>query len=173
MQPKFMFKLTHEQSPEGATASLSAATKENLLTSTERFFKRHWGIEQPSPAWDFSWQWRGAIPNYDHGGVYALFAGNQLLYVGLGASRGGGIYKNRGISKRLYGHVIRVAPNDPEGTLYLPRERWLALGIDLVATIGFPSAYDYLASALEDYLIGELNPSENSVKRKSGAGVTP
>ncbi|GHU49817.1 hypothetical protein AGMMS50289_26740 [Betaproteobacteria bacterium] len=48
----------------------------------------------------------------------------------------------------------------------MPRKRWLALGVDLLATIGFPPEYNYLALALEDYLIGELNPSENSAKRK-------
>lgn len=151
---------------------MGTATKENLVASTVQFFERHWGIESAWPTWDFSWKWRGPVPNYRLGGVYALFVGNDLLYVGLGASRGAGNYQDCGISRRLMAHVIRTTSDDSGGMWYTPRDHWLSLGVDLVATIGFRSECSYLAPALEDYLIGKLNPPENSVKRNlSGAGV--
>lgn len=140
-------------------------TKSNLVADTELFFKRHWEIEDNFPHWDFSWSWRGPVPNHLLGGLYALFSGEKLLYIGLGASRGGGIYQDRGISKRLMAHVLQSAPMT-SNVSYIPRDRWHQLGVDLIATIGFPKDCDYLAPALEDFLIGQLNPPQNSIKRK-------
>ena len=95
------------------------------------------------------------FPNFQLGGLYALFSGDKLLYIGLGASKGGGIYKDRGISRRLLAHVLEIAPkNSPLS--YVPQDRWKDLQVDLVATIGFPEDRNYLACALEDYLIGKL-----------------
>ncbi len=116
------------------------------------------------PLWNFEWKWLGAIPNYDLGGVYALFSDEQLLYVGLGASRGGGNYVNRGISNRLLSHVIRRAPDNSD-VGYEVRERWQGLGVTMIATIGFPVEFTYLSCALEDFLIGQLDPPENRMKR--------
>lgn len=139
-------------------------TKFDLIAYTEQFFKRHWGMEPRYPQWDFSWDWSGPVPNYLLGGAYSLFAGEELLYIGLGASRGGGIYQGRGISRRLMAHVIKSAPANSHAC-YMLHERWQNSGVDRVATIGFPMECDYLAPALEDYLIGQLNPPENSIKR--------
>ena len=72
-------------------------TKEHLETETKKFFDLHWGSSPQIPTWDFSWNWCNAVPNHELGGVYALFSGDALVYIGLGASIGGGIYKNRGI----------------------------------------------------------------------------
>ena len=139
------------------------ANKTDLLKYTTQFFDLHWGLDVDRPEWDFSWDWNGAVPNYLLGGVYALFNGDNLLYIGLGSSRGGGIYKDRGISRRLMSHVYLRTPNTETG--YMPRERWEKLGVNKVATIGFQQELNYLAPALEDYLIGKLNPEENSMKR--------
>lgn len=139
-------------------------TKLDLVISTEQFFKRHWGMELMHPQWDFAWDWSGPVPNYLLGGAYSLFSGDKLLYIGLGASRGGGIYQDRGISRRLMAHVLKSAPKN-SNVGYVLHDRWEHSRVDKIATIGFPKECDYLAPALEDYLIGQLNPPENIVKR--------
>lgn len=138
--------------------------KGELITQTEEFFSMHWGIEENSPSWDFSWGLTGPVPNYLLGGVYALLKGEKVIYIGLGASRGGGIYHNRGLSRRLMSHVCRSAPNESKYD-YVLMERWVKLGVDKVATIGFPENRNYLAVALEDFLIGNIKPIENTAKK--------
>ena len=140
-------------------------TREYLETETKKFFELHWGSQLPLPTWDFSWNWCSAVPNYKLGGAYALFSGESLVYVGLGASVGGGIYKDRGISRRLLAHVLQIAPAG-SSTSYEPQKYWKDAAVDSIATIGFPPELTYLACALEDYLIGMLNPPENNVKRR-------
>jgi hypothetical protein len=139
-------------------------TKDELVQATDKFFELHWPAGVPRPSWDFSWNWKGAVSNYQLGGVYALFNSEALVYVGLGASRGGGIYENRGISRRLNAHVTSVAPVG-SSTDYVAKDRWLAAGVNLIATIGFPLEFTYLSCALEDYLLSKLNPPENRLKR--------
>ncbi len=66
--------------------------KESLVRLTRAFFSKHWGSGEAVPAWDFSWNWCGPVPNYLLGGVYALLKGDTVLYIGVGTSRGAGIY---------------------------------------------------------------------------------
>ncbi len=139
-----------------------------LVSENQRFFSLHWGMPERSPEWDFSWEWCGSVPNYLLGGLYAIFSDQRLVYVGLGASNGGGIYRDRGISRRLLSHVLKINTNGGS-TSYEPQDRWKAIGVDSIATIGFPADVNYLACALEDYLIGRLNPPENRLKRKTDA----
>ena len=141
-------------------------TKEHLETETKKFFDLHWGSSPQIPTWDFSWNWCNAVPNHELGGVYALFSGDALIYIGLGASIGGGIYKNRGISRRLLAHVLQITPAGSSAS-YEPQKHWKEASVDSIATIGFPPELTYLACALEDYLIGKLNPPKNNVKRRS------
>lgn len=136
----------------------------NMITN--EFFKKHWCIGAEVPNWNDSWNWCGPVPNFDLGGLYALFASDKLIYIGLGNSRGGGIYKNHGISRRLIAHVLVTSSNDSLRSYDL-QERWKNLGVDKLVTIGFPADFDYLSPALEDFLIGRLNPAENSIKRTS------
>lgn len=135
----------------------------HLNAETEKFFKLHWGLPSDVPHWDYSWTFSGPVPNYLHGGLYALFAGESLVYVGLGASRGGGIYQDRGISRRLIAHVLRPS-SDKAVADYELAPRWVDAGVTTVATLGFPAEYNYMALALEDYLIGKLSPSQNKLK---------
>lgn len=139
---------------------------ERLKEITLEFFDNHWGSSDVKPEWDDSWDWCGAVPNYKLGGLYALFSGDNLIYIGLGNSRGGGSYKEHGISRRLLSHVLKISPDDHPHS-YMPQERWEKAKINKLVTIGFPANLNYLAPALEDFLIGEINPPENSIKRKS------
>jgi hypothetical protein len=141
-------------------------SKDELVCHTHEFFNKHWGFNNTFPEWDFSWNWCGPVPNYLVGGVYALLKNNEILYIGLGNSRGGGIYQDRGISRRLMAHVTQSAPTGSSVDSVL-RKRWIDLEVDKVATLGFAQCQNYLAPALEDFLIGHLNPIENRVKRKS------
>lgn len=58
-----------------------------------------------------------------------------------------------------------MACTAPGGKGYVLQACWKALGVDNMGTLGFPKELNYLATALEDYLIGRLNPSENMLKR--------
>lgn len=145
------------------------ASRQDLVKLTSDFFQAHWGQSEPIPEWDFSWGWTGPVPSHDKGGIYALFRKEELLYIGLGNSRGSGIYSNRGISNRLLAHVIQIAPPNSSAT-YEPRTRWQDLGVSTVGTLGFPHEVNYLALALEDYLIARIDPPENVMKRSKASG---
>lgn len=101
----------------------------------------------------------GSVPSHDLGGCYALFSENELLYIGLGASKGGGLYPDHGISRRLMAHVI--ASDRQRGQQWSKlRESWGS--VTSIRTIGFPNDFSYMAAALETFLIRELNPPRNS-----------
>lgn len=139
---------------------------DDLIKHTDEFFKRHWNISSGHelPAWKNGWQWQGSVPYHDKGGVYALFDSQKnIMYIGLGASRGSGIYQEHGISRRLLAHVIATDKTKGKGC-YAPKKAWY--DVTDIAAIGFPKEYTYLAPALEDYLIGELNPARNRAKTK-------
>ena len=130
---------------------------EKLVQETSEFFNRHWYGDLPEPVWSFDWKWYGPVPNYLLAGLYALFCDDSLIYIGLG--RGS---VSRGISARLERHVLSKRGED-ERYGYVPQEKWKKLGVNRLATIGFPSEFSYLSPALEDYLIGRLQPSANSI----------
>lgn len=79
-----------------------------------------------------------------------------VTYVGLGVSRGGGIYRARGISARLNTYS-RYVDGD-----YQPVDPHLKAASGRVCTIGFEIKDAYLACALEAYLIRELKPVFNT-----------
>lgn len=123
----------------------------------------HWCLDEDIPKWDFSWNFIGPVPNYLLGGVYALLKDDDVIYIGLGISKGNSYYKNRGLSRRMMSHVYRTSPKDHSTDVIL-RERWLELGVNKVATFGFSESRNYLAVSLEDYLIDSINPTANSLK---------
>lgn len=135
----------------------------DLLSATDEFFSLHWlqsSILGNAPQWKI---WEnflcGSVPNFDLGGCYALFSGDELIYVGLGASRGGGIYPNHGISRRLMAHVI-CADRERGREWAKLREPWM--DVTSLYSIGFPHDQAYLPAALEGFLIRKLSPPRNS-----------
>ena len=133
---------------------------EDLIQATDAFFAMHWcpehGIEPKWEGWDnFLY---GSVPNYLYPGCYAIFSESGLVYIGLGASKGSGRYPERGISRRLMGHVIRSNRELGRGWSELT-ETWKEASS--IHTIGFKNA-EYLAAALETYLIRKLEPSRNA-----------
>lgn len=133
---------------------------QKLARATEEFFARHWAKEilGQHPTWQ---RWEsflsGSVPNYQHPGCYAIFFDGGLRYVGLGASRGGGIYKEHGISRRLMAHVIQ-GDRSRGPTWSKLRERFT--DATDIYTLGLPGT-GYLAAALETYLIRSLAPPMN------------
>ncbi|MBD9415899.1 GIY-YIG nuclease family protein [Pseudomonas sp. PDM16] len=141
------------------------ANIQDLIRLSAEFFQRHWdhASGQSEPEWKHGWSWKGSLPHYEKGGVYALFdTGGEVVYIGLGASKGGGRYIDRGISRRLINHVVMRDPSKGKDH-YMPKPNWLE--VNSIGAIGFPRESAYLALALEAFLIGELNPPRNRQKR--------
>lgn len=135
------------------------ATREDLEEETKIFFDLH-GSSMTALRWNFSWDGRGAIPNHEFDGVYALLRGETLLYIGVGAGHDHDTLKKYGLRKRLLAHVLEVAPTNSD-VPYILEQRWRNAGVDKIATLGFPPEVSYLACALEHYLIAKLDPPEN------------
>jgi hypothetical protein len=95
--------------------------------------------------WDQKW------PNSDHAGVYLIFDKNaELLYVGTAWVLGGRLSKYFQYRQpRGEDHECRVV------------DRWPKPGPMYIATVPVPDDSKFEAASLEEYLIGELNPSVN------------
>jgi hypothetical protein len=128
----------------------------DLEEATSRFFKMHWNepaISLSPPSWLGWHEFHGSVPNFQNAGCYALFEGRSIVYVGLGASKGGGLYTEHGISRRLLSHVLRRNPTLGK-SWYSTRPPWEQ--VTAIYTIGFNSEFAHLSPALESFLIREL-----------------
>ena len=147
-------------------------TMDEVEKYTRLFLKYHWAAEELQredlpKCWE-AYRFIGGIPYGDRQGCYALIEEEEVLYIGLGASRGWGIYKECGIGARLSGHVLRwdrSIPSDLANRVYKPIGNWRH--ITQICTFGFPSGYGYLACALEAYLVSNLEPKANVTKTSS------
>lgn len=127
-----------------------------LVEKTEEFFVRHWtesSIGETAPKWSSPWKFIGSIENGDKVGCYALFSGENLIYVGVAES---------GLGSRTNAYT-RVSPSQSSGEdrVYVPAPEWGNKQLTHMYTIAFPKNYWYLSSALEKYLIRMLQPKEN------------
>lgn len=138
--------------------------RKELEEYTAEFFQKHWVSDAGKPpSWKIGWPWHGSVPYHDKGGVYALFSeSGEVLYIGLGTSKGGGLYNEHGISRRLLSHVIQKDSDKGRGH-YMPKKKWN--DVKDIGAVGFPSEYSYLAAALEDFLIRKMSPPRNSVRK--------
>lgn len=141
-------------------------TIDHLNSVTNDFFSRYWNPKNGKvPIWVKSeWDFNGTIPNHDKQGCYALLKNDEIIYIGVGISKGSGIYKNHGLGYRLKRYFkvnknLQLNPNK-----YLPTENWQEL--TGIITIGFPNEHFCLASALEIYLVYHLNPTQNKNLKK-------
>ena len=135
----------------------------NLLQQTEDFFENHWNRETlgESPTWSNVFSDFVRMPNYLKAGVYAFIKNSEITYIGVGASKGGGIYTDRGLSRRFQSY-IKVDKLSKK--LYIIDYRLKEA--DGVVTIGFDSQHAYLAYGLEAFLISKINPIYNKIGRK-------
>lgn len=140
-------------------------TLNDLELATERFFSMHWNTSATGaepPEWSGWHEFKGSAPNYQLGGCYTLFSGDSLEYIGLGASRGGGLYVDHGISRRLSSHVYQRDKERGQGWLKL-RPGWE--NITSIFTIGFQARHSHLAAALESFLIREFEGRTRNSRR--------
>ena len=139
-------------------------TLESLQKSANEFFVKHWKIDLGDPpVWNDTWGLIGSMPGHDSQGIYALLSShNSVLYVGVGASLGGGIYTGHGLGARIKNYV-RVGGKDAE-TTYLPKGEWAERGLAKIVTLSFEQEYAYLAYALEAYLLREFSPPFNKIR---------
>ena len=136
----------------------------DVQNRTDQFFDLHWPHDEERPSWSDAWSFAGEIPNQRLQGCYAILLGESVVYIGVGAGKGSGIYEGAGLGSRLhrYWRTHSKTPKAPDGTsLYEPTGEWA--GATGIATIGFPAGRGYLAYALEPYLIGHLKPERNVV----------
>lgn len=136
---------------------------------TDEFFRLHWNddlIGDQRPEWN-TWNLNGVPLEAARGGCYAIYEGEDLLYIGVAVTEGKNTAKTGkkyGLLKRLERHVLRKGP---KGSLrYLPQERkaqWQ--NITTIRLIGFPDQYRHLAAALEAYLINRLTTTVNAQSR--------
>ena len=96
------------------------ATVGNLVALTREFFAKHWNADAigcAPPEWSGEYRFVGSMPNHEKQGVYAFVKGDQVTYIGVATSKGGGRYRGHGLGKRFqaYAKVIDGAhtPVDP------------------------------------------------------------
>ena len=99
--------------------------------------------------------WPKTYPNADRAGVYALFGqAGDLLRIGKASC-------DRKIGDRLgdyFGH-------GPDGR-YAVKDAYYA-GAKFIVTIPLDAGHEFEAPAVEEFLIGRLNPPLNSAGKKS------
>ena len=137
---------------------------DSVRESTNEFFKKHWKLDLGEPpSWNEIWSLTGSMPGHDSQGIYALLSSQlSVLYVGVGASLGGGIYTGHGLGARIKRYVC-VAKKDVE-TTYQPKGEWVERGLEKIVTLSFEQEYAYLAYALEAYLLREFSPPFNKIR---------
>lgn len=147
--------------------SLLPPTLENMDVLTNEFFQKHWNaqeIQNPVPVWSGLQEVRYGEPlrYYDKQGVYAFVnKDGEVLYIGVGASRGSGLYKGHGIGARFHRYAKYV-----DGVYQIVDDRFRECR---VRTIGFEVEQGYLAYALETFLIGRLNTQFNHYRPGSAS----
>ena len=135
---------------------------DTLIEYSKEFFDKHWDINQlgEPPVWSHVFSDFVRMPNYLKAGVYAFIKKSEVIYIGVGASKGGGIYQDRGLSRRFQSY-IRVDKLSKQP--YVIDERLKKA--DGVVTIGFNSEHAYIAYGLEAFLISRINPEYNKIGR--------
>lgn len=135
-------------------------TERELRQATCDFFHLFWNdVNGQPPEWSEHWNFRGTIPNHDKRGCYALFTGNEIVYIGCGLGKSSEPYIGCGLGDRLknYWTVSKELKANQE---YVPSTNWPTL--TSIATIGFNETQFPIAASLEIYLIQKLKPIKNS-----------
>ena len=137
-------------------------TVEKPRAFTKFFFENHWKDEKLglAPSWSAIHTDFRKIPNCDKQGVYAFVKGDEITYIGIGTSRGGGLYRGNGLSARVMKYCRWI--DKPKGIYGAVDDRLKEAGA--IVTIGFEQEHAYLANALEIYLISKLLPKYNYIK---------
>jgi hypothetical protein len=146
-------------------------TLSELKEETNKFFSRHWDKQSssPSPEWSEPWEFFHTLPNNELGGCYAFAKDEEVKYIGVALNRGIEGYENHSLGNRIknYWSVHMKVPKVDGKTTYMPTGNLQTEGITSIYTIGLPEVQNYLALALELYLIRKLKPKMNKTYNSS------
>ena len=140
-----------------------------LESITAGFFDLYWDerrLGQARPVWSI-WLLKGVPPEAEKPGCYALYSGEELLYVGVALTEGKNSISSRkkyGLLNRLERHVLRKSARG--ATSYVPapnKPQWQE--ITSIRLLGFPEQHRHMAAALEAYLINRLDTVVNAQAR--------
>jgi hypothetical protein len=138
---------------------------EDLINHTNDFFNKFWNIQNDTPpTWSDSWDFNSEIPNNRNRGCYAIFEGEELVYVGLAIGKGTERYENHGLGFRLQ-RFWNLNRDINKSMKYVPTKEWEL--VTAIHTIGFNEDDFYLAPSLELYLIDKLSPKKNRLFAKN------
>lgn len=139
---------------------------ERLEKETIDFLRLHWNPKEIKTdellIWKIWKDFKGSMPFGDKQGCYALLSNGYVVYIGVGASSGSGIYEGCGLGARVtkYTHLVKKGPLNER--IYEPNKCWKEKGVTGIMTFGFPSGFGYLAYALEVFLVFRLEPQYNT-----------
>lgn len=148
---------------------MTEVSMEKVVAVADEFFARHWPASDCEvPVWSQSWNLVGTLPGHDMQGIYLLLGeDDRVLYIGVGASLGGGNYVGHGLGART-SRYVRMAEGQrsvpAESRKYIPSGVWADRGLSRIATLGFSQGYAYLAYGLEAYLLREIETPYNKVR---------
>jgi hypothetical protein len=136
---------------------------------TNDFLDKHWNISNVKPEGWKKYSFQGGLEDGSSPGCYAITKNEDIVYIGLGASRGWGNYKDSGLGARLLNHVImwdKPRPAEKDKRYYKFKPKWQDEKVTNLYTIGFPKGYGYIACALEAFIISNLKemPKYNKIK---------
>jgi len=131
----------------------------DLKKATSKFFDIFWNpVNGQPPEWSEQWDFNRTIPYHDKGGCYALIEKEEVIYIGVGISKGFEPYKDHGLGFRLQKYW-KLNKNNDSPNKYCQSKGWE--NVSGIMTIGFNEEHSPLAAALEIYLIRELQPVKN------------
>jgi hypothetical protein len=135
-------------------------SEQQLKQATKEFFDRYWKSQNGTPPeWSKHWYFDVTIPNHDKKGCYALYSGEEIMYIGSGLSSYNFLYGG-GLEARLNSYYkFNKDKQDPKK--YKPKFGWGEL--TSIQTITFDNEHYYLAAALKIFLIEQLKPKRNLV----------
>ena len=129
-------------------------SRRQLIKATEEFFRLHWKLDFSPPIWcKKPFIGVGSIDSPELPGCYALMRKKQIVYVGSAVSRGNKRYVGYGLNSRILSYIRRDRSIRRADGQRVWKFRYDHSGI---YTIGFPIDRGYLASALEQFLIGRF-----------------
>ncbi|MAL99667.1 MAG: hypothetical protein CL583_14585 [Alteromonadaceae bacterium] len=148
---------------------MTEVTFNSVKAFTDEFFRRHWPVsEAEMPVWNMPWSLVGTLPGHNMQGIYVLLgAHDEVLYIGVGASLGGGGYVGHGLGSRTSKYV-RTAEGQRGVSVadrkYVPKGKWADLRLSKIVTLGFNQDYAYLAYGLEAFLLREIETPNNKIR---------
>ena len=138
-------------------------TIKTLQNLSSHFFALHWpnNIHFSPPLEWSEWDFNDGVPNSDKPGCYAILNDkDEIIYIGVGAGKGSGLYQGFGLGSRIRGSW-QVSKNKANKNKYEFVDRWTEKGASILITLGIDHAFGYLAYALEVFLIQNMSPKIN------------